>query len=156
MLLTHPLPNCLKGARLLYEQNFEMDSAIGEFVMSDPKAWKRTGEQGNHSLELIAKSDYKPELRSPTSIALLANRVFADFILEADVLSTVEASSPRAAYNDLCLFFGMQSPKKFYYAHIAVAADPHAHNIFLVNDQPRVAVGTNTTSGVKWGNPCLA
>ncbi len=51
----------------------------------------------------------------------------------------------------MCLFYGFEGTNKFYYTHIAVAADPHAHNIFIVNDAPRAAIAKQTTQGVTWG-----
>jgi hypothetical protein len=51
----------------------------------------------------------------------------------------------------MCLFFGFQGPDKFYYAHMATAADDHAHNVFIVNGQPRTKIAERTTKGVDWG-----
>ncbi|MBI3878346.1 MAG: hypothetical protein HY300_20680, partial [Verrucomicrobia bacterium] len=50
----------------------------------------------------------------------------------------------------MCVFFGFTEPQKFYYTHIAVAADPHAHNVFIVNDAPRTAIAKETTKGITW------
>src|SRR6266513_3049230 len=104
--------------------------ALRDFVMSDPKAWKFSP---SNALELATQSDYKPLVRSPFNIALIADRVFEDFVLEADLMQT----GREYGHRDMCLFFGFQTPTNFYYAHIATAADPHAHNIFIVNGQPR-------------------
>ena len=54
-------------------------------------------------------------------------------------------------HRDMCLFFGFQEPSKFYYAHIATAADDHAHNVFIVKDAPRTKIAKETTKGVNWG-----
>jgi hypothetical protein len=51
----------------------------------------------------------------------------------------------------MCLFFGVRDPTHFYYVHLAVAADPHAHNVFIVNNQPRLAIAKQTTKGITWG-----
>ena len=34
---------------------------------------------------------------------------------------------------------------------LATKADDYAHNLFLVNDEPRVKIATQTTEGVNWG-----
>ena len=86
-------------------------------------------------------------MRSPFNIALIADRTFQDFILEADLMQT----GREYGHRDMCLFFGFQSPTNFYYAHIATAADPHAHNIFVVNGAPRTNIAKQTTKGVNWG-----
>jgi len=59
------------------------------------------------------------------NIALLADRLFGDFVLEVDLIQT----GKEYGHRDMCLFFGCQSPTNFYYAHIATAADDHAHNV---------------------------
>jgi len=141
---------CALGAfaadqRLLYQQKFDSARSLRDFVMSDPKAWKFSP---SNALELATQSDYKPLVRSPFNIALIADRVFEDFVLEADLMQT----SREYGHRDMCLFFGFQTPTNFYYAHIATAADPHAHNIFIVNAQPRTNIATKTTKGVNWGS----
>src|SRR5262245_21156774 len=136
--------------RLLYEQDFEKPGAINDFVFTDPTDWKQVKGEKNLWLELSydrkAKLTYEPKHRSPFHIALIADKVFGDFILDADLQSTVKPYP----HQDMCLFYGFTSPERFYYTHLAVAADPHAHNIFLVNDAPRTAIAKVTTKGITW------
>lgn len=138
--------NLPKGYRLLYQQDFSKADAIKEFAMTDPDAWKISGT--NSSLELAAQSKYTPVVRSPVNIALIADKLFTDFVLEADLLQT----SKEYGHRDMCLFFGFQSPTNFYYVHIATATDVHAHNIFIVNGTLRTKISKQTTPGVDWGN----
>lgn len=140
-------PDLPAGYKLLYEQNFERADALKDFVMSDPRAWKIAKDEKGAALELVKQSDYKPAVRSPVNIALLADKSFGDFILEADLIQT----GREYGHRDMCLYFGFQTPTKFYYAHIATAADDHAHNVFLVNEQPRIKIAKQTTQGVQWG-----
>ncbi|MEW6158819.1 MAG: hypothetical protein AB1813_15450 [Verrucomicrobiota bacterium] len=137
-----------EGYRLLYEQKFDSAEALKSFVMTDPSAWQISGEGAASALELKKQSQYQPPVRSPVNIAMLADRVFGDFILEADLLQT----SREYGHRDMCLFFGITSPSKFYYVHMATAADDHAHNIFIVHDQPRTKIAKETTRGVDWGS----
>jgi hypothetical protein len=136
-----------KGYKLLYEQTFENPDSIQQFQMTDTNAWKYSKEEKGGALELAAQSKYKPEVRSPVNIALIKEKVFGDFILEADLIQT----GREYGHRDMCLFFGFQNPKQFYYAHIATKADPNAHNIFLVNNAPRTNIAKTTTTGVNWG-----
>lgn len=139
--------NIPEGYHLLYHQDFSDGAAIEQFELSDPKAWKATaGEQG--WLELFGKSEYKARVRSPFNIALLKDHQFGDFILEADLAQ----SGREYGHRDLCLFFSAKDATNFYYVHIASVADPHANNIFLVNDSARVAIATKTTKGTDWGD----
>lgn len=135
------------GYKLLYEQTFEKDTAIKDFVFTDPKAWKVSRDEKGAALELVTQSKYQPSVRSPVNIALIADKVFGDFILEVDLIQT----GKEYGHRDMCLFFGLKDPSKFYYTHVATAADDHAHNIFIVNDQPRTKIAQETTKGVNWG-----
>jgi hypothetical protein len=135
------------GYRLLYEQHFDRTTALQDFVLTDPRAWKIANDDQGTALELTRQSQYQPPVRSPVNIALLADRVFGDFVLEADLLQT----GREYGHRDMCVFFGVQNPSQFYYVHLATAADDHAHNIFLVNRQPRTKIAKQTTAGVNWG-----
>ena len=128
--------------KLLYNQKCNQAAALKDFVLTDPGAWRFSKADSGPALELFQQSDYSPAVRSPLNIALIADK-----ILEADLLSTKEPYP----HQDMCLFFGVQDPTHFYYVHLAVAADPHAHNIFIVNNQPRLAIAKETTSGITWG-----
>lgn len=135
---------CASDYSLLYEQKFDKPDVLKSFLMTDPKAWRFSP---SNALELVKQSDYKPIVRSPVNIALIADKVFEDFVLEADLLQT----GREYGHRDMCLFFGFQTPTNFYYAHIATAADPNAHNIFIVNGKPRANIARKTTKGVNWG-----
>jgi hypothetical protein len=133
--------------RLQYEQSFGKADALGDFVTSDPQVWRIAATHEVPALELMGQSRYQPPVRSPVNLALIRDRIFGDFVLECDLMQT----GREYGHRDMCLFFGFESPSRFYYAHIATAADDHAHNIFVVNDQPRTKVATETTKGVNWG-----
>lgn len=140
--------NIPDGYQLLYSQDFEKGKKIKGFEMTDPKAWKLHEEaNGNTCLELIGGSDYQGRVRSPFNIGMIKDKRFGSFVLEVDLLQT----GREYGHRDLCLFFSMKDPSNFYYIHMASIADPHAHNIFLVNDEPRVAIATKTTKGIEWG-----
>ena len=135
------------GYKLLYQQNFDETNALEDFVMTDPKAWRLGRTNRNGVLELVAQSKYQPAVRSPVNIALIKDLAFGDFILEVDLLQT----GKEYGHRDMCLFFGFQEPSRFYYTHVATKADPNAHNIFIVNNQPRKNFASETTAGVNWG-----
>jgi hypothetical protein len=134
--------------RLVYSQDFTGREAVAEFALSDPRAWTWTGGQGRGSLELLGESDYHPPFRSPTSIALLPGSIFRDFDLEVDLLQT----GRNYGHRDMCLFFGFQSPSRYYYVHLATSPDDHAHNIFLVNDAERTRLAEIPAEGIDWGD----
>ena len=140
--------NLPDGYKLLYEQKFDQPRALRDFVMTDPNAWKFARAEGEGgALELAQQSKYKPEVRSPVNIALIKDKLFGDFIMEVDLVQ----SGREYGHRDMCLFFGFQNPKEFYYTHMATKADPNAHNIFIVNNAPRKNIAKSTTEGVNWG-----
>lgn len=137
-----------EGYRLVYETSFEEAAALNDFRFTDPRAWRLGERDGRRALELHGASEYSPPHRSPANIALLSNLELESFVLDADLLQT----GREYGHRDMCIFFGFVDPAKYYYAHIASAADEHAHNVFIVNRSPRVKVAGQTTSGVDWGS----
>ena len=150
--LSAPAAEIPAGYSLQYEQNFESSSSINDFLLTDAKAWELSKDKTNRSLELSAQSKYQPKDRSPFNIALLKDKVFGDFVLEVELQSTIKPYP----HQDMCLFFGFVATNQFYYTHIAVRPDPikaesHAHDIFIVNDAPRLAIAKEVSTGVTWG-----
>lgn len=140
-------PSIPAGYKLLYEQKFTGPENLREFAMTDAKAWAITRTNDVTGLDLVTQSKYNPAYRSPFNIALIADKVFTDFVLEAKLMQT----GKEYGHRDMCLFFGVEGPSHFYYSHIATAADDHAHNIFIVKDAPRIKIAKQTTKGVNWG-----
>lgn len=127
---------------------FDEGQPLDLFEYSDSSSWRIYGEKENKVLELFRAGDYQPPFRSPLNIAVLKSVRMGDFILEVDLKQT----GREYGHRDMCLFFGVNSPSNYYYVHIASAADQNAHGIFLVNDEDRKNISTNTTSGIKWGS----
>jgi len=133
--------------QLLYSQDFAKAEAINDFAFTDASAWKLSTAEGKAALELVKQSTYKPPFRSPLNIALLKDKSFGDFIMEADCLQT----GKEYGHRDMVFVYGFQDPARFYYTHIATAADDHAHNCFIVNRAARVKFAREVTKGVNWG-----
>lgn len=157
LLAAHPIapaadalpPGVPPEYRLLYQQDFASADALQDFEFSDPAAWRWARETGARpgALELHQQSKYSPRVRSPFNIALLAGREFGDFVLEADLVQT----GREYGHRDMVVVFAAKDPANFYYTHIATKTDDHAHNIFIVNDEPRRKISTRTTDGANWG-----
>jgi len=103
--------------------------------------------QPNHVLRVLGPSDYQPPHRSPHSIALWKDLVVGDFELTVDVQNTHVDAGP---HRDLCVFWGYQGPAHFYYAHFGAQADPHACQIFIVNNAPRTMITVDQAAGTPW------
>ncbi|HEU5117068.1 MAG TPA: hypothetical protein VFT74_10420, partial [Isosphaeraceae bacterium] len=127
--------------------NFTFESAdLNGWGFTDETAWKVTAEGDNHVLNQHKASKYEPRVRSPFNIALLPDLDVESFVMDLKVRSTARDYGHR----DVCLFFGYQDPSHFYYSHLGKEADPHAHSIFLVNDEPRVSIARERTKGTPW------
>jgi hypothetical protein len=103
--------------------------------------------QPNHVLRVTGPSDYQPPYRSPFSIALRKDLFVSDFELEVDVQNTNVNAGP---HRDLCVFWGYQDPSHFYYVHYGAQPDPHACQIFIVNDAPRTMITVDQAAGTPW------
>jgi hypothetical protein len=127
---------------------FEDDFAKGSerWKPTDSKAWKVIDTKEGKSYSQFAQSKYKPKHRSPLNYSLIKDVIVGDFVFEAKVQST----GKDVAHRDMCVFFGWQSPEKFYYVHMAKKADDRANQVFIVNDKERVKISKSSTEGTKW------
>lgn len=136
------------GYKLQYSQSFDAAEAIGDFEFSDISVWTLANDENEgFVLQASGKSQYKPEVKSPRVIAMLNDKVFGDFVMEADLSQT----GGEYAHRDMCVFFGIRDATHFYYAHIATAADEVSHMIHIVDGADRRAIATSRTEGVQWG-----
>lgn len=135
------------GYKLLYSEDFEDNQLLTDFTMTDANAWRISQNDGNYALELYQQSDYQPRVRTPRNIAFNNKEQFGSFVLEVDLLQT----GREYGHRDMCIFYGIKDPSNFYYTHFATATDPHAHNIFLVNDEDRIKISSKTSEGIDWG-----
>jgi hypothetical protein len=144
MSFTRAGPPAKDGFPLLFEDDFE--KGADRWQPTDPKAWRLLKTDKGQVYNQFQQSKYGPPHRSPLNIALVKDLYVGDFVLEAKVQST----GKDVAHRDMCLFFGYQDRKHFYYVHIAKSTDDHANQIFIVNDAPRKKISTKTTKGTPW------
>lgn len=133
-----------KEPKPIFEDDFSKGAA--RWKPTDEKAWKVIDVKGGKAYSQFAQSDYKPKYRSPLNYSLVKDVIVGDFVLEAKVHST----GKDVPHRDVCLFFGWQSPTKYYYVHLAKAADDRANQIFIVNDKERTKISKTSTEGTKW------
>ena len=129
---------------LLVNEDFENGSA--RWQATDNDAWRIAETPRGKVFSLFRQSQFKPPHRSPVNFALLKDVIVSDFVLEAQVQSTIKDYDHR----DMVLVFGYQDPAHFYYVHFGKKTDDHANQIFIVNDAPRVKISTQTTPGTPW------
>ena len=136
---------------LLFKENFE--NGFNRWQTTDPDAaepsWKIIDADPKAITRCAspATSKYQPPYRSPLSIALLKDVKVGDFELTVRVQNTNKTAGP---HRDLCIFWGYQDPSHFYYVHFGAKADPHACQIFIVNDAPRTMITVEQAKGTPW------
>jgi hypothetical protein len=138
-----------EGYELVYEQGFDGMRACGDFLFSDPLAWRRARDVDNSYLELFKPPEYQPPHRSPQGIAVIAPFKVGDFVLEADLHLT---GSTDDLERDMCVFFGIQDPTHYYYCHLAGARDEFHQVVHIVNDAPRTKISDWSSEGTKWAS----
>ena len=138
VLLAQELP-------VLVTEDFEKGAERWKF--SDPAAWKVADGPKGKMLSLVEKTAPETPHKSPKAVALLKDVTVGDFVLEADVQSTVKPYPQQ----DLCLIFGYQDNAHFYYAHLAKKTDKANNQIFIVNGADRQMISLRTTSGSDFG-----
>lgn len=135
-----------RGMPVIFRADFE-DGEADRFKPTDPKAWKVVEQNGNHIYALtVRKSDYQPPQRSPHNISLIKGLDAGNVVLDVRFQSAMTDYGHRS----LCLFFNYVDPSHFYYVHFGKEADPHANQIFIVNDADRKAISETTTDGTPW------
>lgn len=136
------------GLKPVYLQNFDDPKAIGDFEFSDYSIFSLGEEDGmGFSLQASGESSYKPPVRSPRVIALLSDRIFGNFTLQADIMQT----GKEYGHRDMCIFFDVKDASHFYYAHVASIPDKVAHTIHIVDGRDRTSIATYRSDGVEWG-----
>ncbi|HUT95695.1 MAG TPA: hypothetical protein VMY37_39940 [Thermoguttaceae bacterium] len=129
---------------LVFEDDFE--KGADRWQPTDAAAWRIVETDRGKVYNQFKNSDYKPPHRSPLNISLVKDVTVGDFVLTAKVQSTCREYPHR----DMCLFFGYQDPAHFYYVHLGKRADPHANQIMIVNDAPRVMITEKESPGTPW------
>lgn len=80
-------------------------------------------------------------IRKPAEWAILEGESFGDVVVEAEV----RADAPMSRMGrDVLIYFGYQSPTRFYYAHLSNETTPPHNGIFLVNDADRLRIDDGT------------
>ena len=133
-----------KGMELVFEEDFEQGTDRWE--TTDDTNWELHDRDGGKAFGIVdRRSDYKPEYRSPYTIALIKDLEVADFVMKLEVKSILDTGGHR----DCCIFFNHQDPEHFYYVHLGAKPDPHSGQIMVVNGAPRRAL-TNNEKPTPW------
>jgi hypothetical protein len=131
--------------QLLIDESFADAASLAKLVFANPNDWVHQDSDGGY-IESTGSS-YAPPHYSPHSLAIFDNQKFGAFVMEAEVIQT----NVSGGHRDFCFMWGMETPSRYYYAHIAEAHDGAAHNIHIVLDADRAAITKTFTPGFDWG-----
>lgn len=149
-----PLLRAAETLPLLYADDFEngmerweTHDAVRAESSFEVVDLKNAAGEATKALRALGTSKFQPVHRSPPNFVLLKDLDVGDFELTAKVQSTNVDAGP---HRDMCVFWGYQDPTHFYYVHLGAQADPHACQIFIVNDAPRLAITQQEAKGTPW------
>lgn len=116
------------GVRLA--PNLAGPDALGSWELRNDTSWAaRDGA-------IVLQTAGKPAgpIRKPGEWAILRSDWLGDLTLTAEVRADAEVARMG---RDVLIFFGWQSPTRFYYAHLSNETTPPHNGIFLVDDADR-------------------
>ncbi len=133
-----------EGYLVQYQQNFNDNKALTEFAFNDARVWGIF--KGSNSFYLQGIQD-----RPVFNRAIINNKIFGDFILEADVMAVADSSGKM----EVGLILGYKDSTRYYYVQLTNHCDSLAQGIFLMNKgtQKRIAECSNqegTSLDHKW------
>lgn len=131
--------------QLVIQESFADAASLAALKFADPADWVHRTEEGGY-LESTAAT-YVPPHASLHNLAIFGSPKLGAFVLDAEVMQT----NPSGGHRDFCIAWGLESPSRYYYAHIAEAHDAVAHNIHIVLDADRTAITKTFTPGFAWG-----
>lgn len=133
-----------QGMPLVFSDDFQQGSQ--RWQTTDDTAWTLSRDGENQVFGLNRRiSNYQPKFRSPHNIALIKDIKVSSFVLIFRVKSTNDTGNHR----DCCVFFGYQSPTKFYYIHLGAKPDPASGQIMIVDEAARRPLTENKKT-VPW------
>ena len=115
----------------------EADAAAWEF--QNPDSWV----VADGVLRLETPGQPGGPIRKPAEWAILRGEHFGDVTVEAQVRADAPVSRMG---RDVLIFFGYQSPIRFYYAHLSNETTPPHNGVFLVNDADRLRMDDGTAT----------
>ena len=136
---------------LQFNEHFTEERSIERFSFSSPGDWSREPIM-NGARHVLQQSDegekYEPPHRSPRNIGLVNNPKVNSFVLDFDVKQIGREYN----HMDACVFYNFMDPANYYYTHMGVSRDKHAHQTFIVDDAPRTAFTDNPEleTSVNW------
>jgi|WetSurMetagenome_2_1015567.scaffolds.fasta_scaffold115693_2 hypothetical protein len=114
-----------EGYVIQYQQYFNDSKSLADFTFTNPSAWGIFKTNGNYFMQ-CPKQDSASII--PANLAVLKNKIFGDFILEADIKPVADSSG----YYELGIFLGYRDSSTYYFVQLASQCDRNQYGIFLI------------------------
>jgi hypothetical protein len=134
------------GYILQYQQGFNGGKSLSDFRFDNPASWGIFNVSGNYYLQCSGVAYPALKTALPANIALLNNKIFGDFILEADVMPKADTNG----FRETCLFLGMKDQTRYYYIQLASRCDSGSHGIYLVKGSVITRLTGDSEQPVTW------
>lgn len=116
-----------EGYILQYRQTFNNQKSVADFRLTPSGVWNTVNNKGNLALQCKPAANGRA---LPAYAAVLSNKVFGDFILEAGIKFEPDSSGNR----DFCLILGMKDTTRYYCVILSGGIDSSLHGAYLVKD----------------------
>ncbi|MBN1144452.1 MAG: hypothetical protein JXA72_08510 [Bacteroidales bacterium] len=135
-----------EGYMLQYKQDFNNGKSLSDFDFDHRANWGIFSGNGNYFLQCTSASDSltKPDL--PSNTAILSNKVFGDFILEADVMPVMDSGG----FGEICLFLGIKDDSKYYFVQLANHSDSNRHGVYVVKNSLPKKITEDFAEAITW------
>jgi hypothetical protein len=137
--------NLPEGYILQYQQNFSDAKSLKDFNLFDSTLWETPKTNGNIFLQCKGNTN---DSVSPFSIAVLNNRIFGDFILEASVMAGTDSNG----ISEASLFLGLKDLTRYYYVQLADRTDSLTNGIFLFKRNQLNRLSVENKIPLNWDN----
>jgi len=128
-----PAQQLPEGYILQYQQSFSGSKSLADFNVGNPESWGIFKDANNFYLH-FAGLPSTGDSPLPGNMAILNDRIFGDFILEANVMPETDT----LGFGEVCIFLGVKDRSQFYCVQLANRCDSIHHGIFVVKSaQPR-------------------
>lgn len=134
------------GYILQYQQGFSGGKSLSDFRFDNPALWGIFNVGGNSYLQSNGKVDSSSNWTLPANIAIIDNKIFGDFVLEAEIMPKSDSNG----FRETCLFFGMKDLGTYYYIQLASLCDSTRHGIYLVKDSVNTRLTGSLEQPVIW------
>jgi len=134
------------GYILQYEQNFSNNKSLNDFRYNLPDSWGILKSNGNYYLQFAGYDAALTQSLLPGNIAILKNRIFGDFVLEANVMPDADSLGNR----EICFFLGLKDTSRFYFTVLTGSNNAHYQGIFLMKNSFVKKITNNNDILVTW------